>query len=275
MISADNQQATQFPKEIGESSETICQASRLSSELATLIALLFTDGCVSPKTVGKSWRIYFANKSQNLIELFRICMIAVFDLDPDRVKIVEKKNANGMLTAIINSKEIGDDLVSRFGTFRTLKFNDGTLPDARLPVEDLIASNCVRVFLQAAFSCDGGASFYPFQEYGRRWFIRTIFLSCTHPNLRSDYVELLNAVGIAARNVPGDGKIKIENKENIKKFQERIGFAEGTMVTDHSKFWRGYTKQAVLDLMVASYENLDVIYDLPQFKRDDDIVQPA
>jgi hypothetical protein len=274
MISADNQQATRLEK-VGESSETKCQTSHLNSELATLVALLFTDGCVSPKTIGKSWRICFANKSQNLIELFRNCVIAVFDIDPSRIKIVEKKNANGMFTAIVNSKEIGDTLVSRFGTFRTLKFNDGTLPDAQLPVKDLIASNCIEIFLQTAFSCDGGISFYPVSWHGKRWLIRTIFLSCAHPNLRSDYMELLDALDIVARNVADDGKIKIENMENIKKFQEKIGFAEGTMVTDHSKFWRGYTKQAVLDLMIASYQDLDIIYNLPQFKRDEDIVQPA
>src|ERR1700733_11986892 len=104
MISADNQQATQFEK-IGESSETKCQTSHLNSELATLVALLFTDGCVSPKTVGKSWRIYFANKSLNLIELFRVCMIASFDIDPNRIKIIERKNINGMFAAVVNSKE--------------------------------------------------------------------------------------------------------------------------------------------------------------------------
>lgn len=272
MISADNQQATLA---IGESSETKCQTSHLSSELAMLIALLFTDGCVSPKTIGKSWRIYFVNKSQSLIELFRTCVVAEFDIDPSRIKVVERKNANGVFAATVNSKEIGDSLVSRFGTFRTLRFNDGKVPDARLPIKDLIAGHCVEIFLRTAFSCDGGVSFYPVVWHRKKWLIRTIFLSCAHTNLRSDYIELLNAAGISARNVPYDDKIKIEDQGNITKFQKRVGFIGETMVTDHSKFWRGYTKQEVLDLVVASYKNPKIVYDLPQFKYDEDIVQPV
>src|SRR5271170_3772139 len=103
MISADNQQATRLEK-VGESSETKCQTSHLNSELATLVALLFTDGCVSPKKIGTSWRIYFANKSQNLIELFRTCIIASFNIDPYRIKIRERKGTNGVYAAIVNSK---------------------------------------------------------------------------------------------------------------------------------------------------------------------------
>lgn len=46
-----------------ESSETTCQMSQINEELAILLGILFTDGCVSHK--GKrSWRLYFVNKSK-------------------------------------------------------------------------------------------------------------------------------------------------------------------------------------------------------------------
>lgn len=266
-ISAGNQQAT-FRVSERESSETIRQTPHLNGEFASLIGLLFTDGCVSPK--GNSWRIYFANKSSNLINLFQDCMVAVFKIAPYRVRIREIKNANGVCAAVVGSKEIGNCLVGRFGTFRTLKFKNGELPDARLPITELLESGCIKNFLQAAFSCDGGVSFYPASRVGAcggtKWLIRTVFLSCAHPKLRSDYLKLLKVMNIKARNVPGDNKIKIETKENIKKFQENIGFVSGTVITDHSRYWRGLMKQEVLNIMVASYQDPASIYRLSKFQ---------
>lgn len=271
MIGADNQQATR--QSAGESSETICRTPHLNGELARFVALLFTDGCVSPK--GKSWRIYFVNKSVNLIDLFRECAIASFAISYDRVHIRSIKNTNKMFAAVINSKEIGNYLVERFGTFRTLRFSNGSLPNTRLPVKSLIEERGVQDFLRTAFSCDGGVSLYPASRNGKRWLIRTVFLSCAHPKLRSDYMLLLDSLGITARNVSGDNKIKIEDEINITRFREKVGFIEETMITDHSRYWRGYEKQNVLNLILASYSHPKTIFDLPQFRRDDDIVQPA
>lgn len=247
------------------SSETIRQIPQISRKLAILLGLLFTDGCVSPK--GKSWRIYFAVISQELVDLFRDCMVSVFDLEPARVRIGFTRD--GRVRAIVDSKEIGNWLVDTFGTFRTLKFENGELTLAKLPISLLESSGYAADFLRAAFSCDGGVSFYPARRSGRdggtRWLIRTVFLACSHPQLRRDYLKLLSGLGIRAREVAKDGKLKIETEANIRLFQEKVGFIPGVRVTGNSKFWNGYEKNAVLQLLTDSYGAPAKIYQLPKF----------
>lgn len=249
-------------------------SKKISKNLTSLLAILFTDACVSPKKKD-SWRIYFVNSSEILIRLFRDCIVEVFGLDEKRVRM--SKSKDGFYRAVVNSKEIGHYLVSRFGTFRTLRYKNGELPKARLPIKQLIVSNVMNEFLKVAFSCDGGLCFYRAHRAGAkggtRWLIRTVFLSCHHPQLREDYMSLLGSLGIQARNVIADGKIKIEDEKNIRKFQKLIGFVAGVEVTKHSKFWREYEKQNLLDLMIASYKNPSHIYNLSKFG-DKDIVRP-
>lgn len=263
---AENQQGSRPVLSGIDPSETTCRIPKMDKNLAMLLGFLFTDGCVSPKWKN-SWRIYFSSKSEVLLSLFQGCIIQTFYLDVKRVLV--GKTSNGFLKAVVNSKEIGNWLFTKYGRFRTLKFEDGRLPKATLPVEELVLSNCTKYFLSIAFSCDGGISFYPARhktKHGEKKFlIRTVFLSCSHPKLRSDYVTLLKFLGIRVRNVSGDNKIKIETRENIEKFYQRIGFLDGVEVTHHSKFWRGYTKQHLLELLVSSYLNPSSIYQLPQF----------
>jgi hypothetical protein len=277
--SADNQQGTQHllsgcwrqyllgknSKGAGPS-ETIRQIPQINRELATLLGILFTDGSVSPKGVN-SWRLYFVNKSKTLIDLFRDCMVRVFNLDINRVRISKTKKE--FFKAVVDSKEIGNYLVTTFGNFRTLKFKTGDFPNVKLPVLQLLKSSWLREFLKAAFSCDGGVCFYPAYRKGARggtkWLIRTVFFTCHHPMLRADYMYLLKTLGIEGRDVPEDGKIKIETEDNIRKFHKLIGFIDGVEISNHSKYWSGYSKQYVLELMISSYNNPSKIYNLPKF----------
>lgn len=275
-FSADNQQGSRPALSGIDPSETTRRIPHMNKELVMLLGLLFTDGCVSPKW-KHSWRIYFSNKSETLIQLFRNCMIKSFELESSRMLM--GKTSNGFPKAVVNSKEIGNWLVSTFGTFRTLKFADGSVPQAKLPVSFLITSGYAKEFLQTAFSCDGGISFYPaytrIERGQKRFLIRTIFLSCAHTKLRSEYIRLLAALGVEARDVAGDGKVKIENRENIEKFYRHVGFLENIEITDHSKFWRKRTKQEILKMLVDSYSEPKIIYDLPQFMRGNDIVRTS
>ena len=247
-------------------SETIRRIPQMNKELAQLLGLLFTDGCVSRK--GRNgWRIYFVNKSKSLVKLFRDCMVKVFGLDKERIRI--GKRADGFLKAVVNSKEIGNYLVTMFGGFRTLKFRNGKLPNIKLPISKLQKNDCATEFLKVIFSCDGGLCFYSAYRTGKqggtRWLIRTVFLACSHPQLRKSYSRLLKELGIQTRNVSGDGKIKIETERDIKKFYKLIGFLPGVKITDHSKYWRGYEKEQVLKLMIFSYNNPSKFYNLPKF----------
>ena len=242
--------------------------SKMSKKFASLLAILFTDASVSPK-YNNSWRISFGNTSRILIDLFKNCMCEIFKLDEKRIRI--RVINDNFWIVVVNSKIIGEYLVSKFGTFRTLKYKNGELPKTKLPVKQLMSDNVVEEFLKVAFSCDGGLCFYPAKRDGKRggtkWLIRTVFLACHHPKLREDYMFLLKFLGINARNVPQDGKIKIENEKDIRKFAKIVGFVKGVKVTSHSKFWKDYEKQDVLKLMISSYKNPSSIYNLSKFLR--------
>jgi len=264
-MSADNQQAT-FNKLLEGASETKRRIPQRQA-LAILLGLLYTDGCVSPK--GGSWRIYFSNKSVHLITLFRDCIINAFKHQQPRVRI--GLTSDKFHKAVVDSKEIGNYLVGSFGTFRTLKFKNGQLPQTALPIQFLRGNGQITHFLQAAFSADGGLCFYPARRSGKnggtQWLIRTVFLACAHPKLRADYLILLNSLGIRAREVSADGKIKIETEADIKKFEKSVGFVSGALITLHSKYWNGYEKNQVLKYMIASYSNPSKFYQLSVFAR--------
>lgn len=159
--------------------------------------------------------------------------------------------------------------MSSFGTFRTLKFSNGLLPPTKLPVALLLRSSYTKEFLRVAFSCDGGVSLYVAYrkgtQGGTKWLIRTVFLACAHPALRSDYVTLITSLGIRVREVSADGKIKIETEQDIRLFAKHIGFVPGVRATGDSKFWKGEEKNAILNLLISSYGNPAMIYKLPKF----------
>lgn len=252
--------------DVAGSSETTRQIPHMSKELAIILGLLFTDGCVSPRKPS-SWRIYFAVQSECLTLLLRDCIAKEFNLELSRVRI--GKTSDGLIRAIVTSKEVGNSLVSSFGTFRTLKFSNGLLPPAKLPVSLLLSSGYTKEFLSAAFSCDGGVSLYVAHrkgtQGGTKWLIRTVFLACAHPALRSNYLHLITSLGIRAREVGTDGKIKIETERDIRLFAKHIGFIPGVRATGNSKFWNGEEKNAILDLLISSYDNPSIVYKLPKF----------
>ena len=234
---------------------------------ATLIGLLYTDGCLSPK--GKSsWRFYFSNKSERLVAIFRECMMQCFALPSSRVRLGTTND--GLYRALVDSKEAGDAFTKRFGTFRTLRRN-GEHTNAHLPIQELLQQNVATDFLKAAFSCDGGVNLYVARRKGTnggtQWLIRGVYLACAHPRLRREYCELLRALGITARNVAGDGKLKIETEKDIRKFHEKVGFIDGVQITHTSKFWPSIEKQKLLEKVIQSYDVPAKVYKLPQFEQ--------
>ncbi len=238
----------------------------MNKATATLIGILFTDGCLSPK--GKnSWRFYFSNKSEKLISVFRDCMMQVFALPTTRIRLGFTQD--GLYRAIVDSKSAGELFTQRFGTFRTLKYHTGELTKAHLPVKELLQHNVADDFLRAAFSCDGGVNLYAARRRkGKRetlWLIRGVYLACAHPILRNEYSNLLKALGVNSRNVEGDGKIKIETKKDIQVFYQKVGFIEGVQITHTSKFWPKIEKQKLLEKVINSYNDPKSVYLLPQF----------
>ena len=237
----------------------------MNKTTATLIGLIFTDGCLSPKGVN-SWRFYFSNKSQRLVSIFRQSMIDVLKLPAERVRL--DTTADGLYRAIVDSKEAGQIFTERFGTFRTLRYKNGELPKTHLPIEELIQHKVVKEFLQSAFSCDGGVSLYVARRKTKsdeaKWLIRGVYLACAHPKLRKEYITLLKSLGITACDA-GDGKVKIRDKENTEKFYQKVGFIDGVCITHTSRFWPNIEKQKLLEQMIDSYHNPKETYLLRQF----------
>lgn len=237
----------------------------LSDELVTLIALLYTDGGISKHRLN-SWRIFFSNLSDVALALFRKCMIEIFKISTDRIKVVKMLERYHFAT--VTSKEIGNFLIKSFGHFRTLKYPNGTYPEVSIPVQELIQSDKARVFLRTAFSMDGGTKFFPVEgANGYRHLWRGITIACHHPKLREQYKVLLQSVGVESSNVESDRVIRIQRKENLEKFASEVGFLPGIEVTRHSKFWAGLEKNAVLDMMIDSYVDPHKYLSLSRFKR--------
>lgn len=262
MPSADDQQET-LSLSKGILRDYASDTAHLSKDLTTLIALLYTDGCVSKHGVS-SWRIYFSNSSLVAIKLFVDSVVAVFEIPPEGIQV--KKKEQNLYSATLTSKEVGDFLTNSFGTFRTLKFGDGVYPDTNLPVGRLVKSDTVALFLSVVFSMDGGVKFYPAMgEHRRKWLERNIFLACHHPKLREQYCHLLERLSIRPVNIEYDNVIKIRGRKNMERFAEKVGFVRGIKVTKHSKYWCGVDKNEVMRLMVESYRNPSKYLSLPNF----------
>lgn len=239
---------------------------KFSDELVTLIALLYTDGGISKHHLS-SWRIFFANSSEAAIELFRNCLIKIFKISPDRIKV--RTTLGRYHFAVLTSKAIGSYLVGTFGHFRTLRFENGQYPSASIPVKQLTEHRKAEIFLKTAFSMDGGVKFYlvKSRKIGTKWLERNVSLACHHPTLRNQYQQLLQSIGVKSVNIEKDKVIKIRKRENLEKFAKKIGFIDGIKTTRHSKFWVGVEKNEVLRILVASYNNPSKYLRLPQFRQ--------
>ena len=248
--SADNQQETHQKMGILRD----YTPNTMDEKLVALIAFLFTDGGISKHGVD-SWRIYFANSSMPAVDIFKGLLVDIFNIPPERIQV--KKRYGHHYFVRLTSKEIGNFLVEKFGTFRTLKFENGLFPLTSIPVKWLEHTKTIPLFLKIAFSMDGGVKFYPAKraKTGYRWLERGIDLACHHPVLREQYCDLLKKIGIRPTNVEKDKVIKIRRKENLELFAKTVGFLNGVTVTRHSKFWIGKEKNDVMKLMIESYNN--------------------
>lgn len=235
---------------------------------ATLLGILYTDGCLSKK--GKNcWRFYVSNTSWQIVEAFKESMVRLFDLPESRVRISQKQvNDKPFYKAVVDSSQIGWELVRKYGTFRTQEYsnpkNGSIYPAARLTFLQEENLGLVARFLKLAFSCDGGVNLYVARSK-YPFLIRNVYLACKHPLLQLDYKRLLGRIGIQAKIIRSDRKIFIQGQKKLKKFAKEIGFLEGVKITQHSVYWQGWEKNKVLKLALASYGNPQRIFKLPQF----------
>jgi len=246
---------------------------------ARLIGILYTDGCVSPK--GNSWRIIVSNNSPAIVEFFEEAVRTCF-------KKPVRRSARGKLhVAVIDSKEVGQFLVDRHGTFRTesCHVNQGCpflrggrkpcsrcepvfsagdqYPPASLP--SFCSEVEISAFLQAAFSCDGGVNLYVARRGRTKWLIRNVYLACKHPTLIRQYANLLVQLGITSRVSLQDWRVLIQGRSPLVRFANQVGFLSGSIIGANSPYWCGHSKLEILNMLLDSYGNPRSVYDLPMF----------
>jgi hypothetical protein len=248
-------------------------------DYARLVGILFTDGCVSPK--GSSWRVIVSNNSRSIVDAFEDTIQSCFG------KPVRRFMRGKLYVGVLDSKEVGQLLVDRHGTFRTeacqagqgcpflrggrkpcrdclpISFDAIQYPPATLPVFESNAE--VSAFLQAAFSCDGGINLYVARRESAKWLIRNVYLACKHPTLVQQYVCLLATLGIKSRVMFKDWRVMVQGQIPIGRFASLIGFLPGSVIGANSPYWCGRTKSEILDLLLESYGNPRMVYDLSVF----------
>ena len=201
----------------------------ISNIEATLLGILYTDGCLSRKSKN-AWRFYLSNTSYEIIQIFKNCMVDLFKLDIKRIRI-SKRQVNGkpFYKAIVDSALCGEFLNSKYGTFRTLAYKNiegkEIYPQTKLPFNKESDHKIICKFLKTAFSCDGGINLYVAKsKFGYKFLIRNAYLACKHPQLQKDYHNLLKIVGIKSKIIYKDWKILIQGRDELNKFEEKVGF---------------------------------------------------
>jgi len=255
------------------------RADMTQEAYASLIGILYTDGCVSPK--GTGWRVIVSNNSKSIVDQFEANVRECFN------QSVRRTMRGQLHVAVLDSKVIGQELIDRHGTFRTESctvhqgcphlrggrkpcrtcepiIHEGIqYPPVALP--DLESDEVCGRFLQAAFSCDGGVNLYVARRRATKWLIRNVYLACKHPVLIFQYAALLARLGIRSRVILRDWRVLIQGHEPIRRYARLVGFLPGSIVGANSPFWHRRTKSEVLDLLLESYGNPRSIYDLSQF----------
>ncbi len=214
-----------------------------------LFGLLATDGCISGRFV------IFHNKSEALHEIFKQCIRKMFG---EKTHFTERVENNGTGRTQVNSKNNASVLLKMFG-LNTMKRKKeaGRYPDVKIPEFVKTSSiSDIQDFFRIVFSCDGSISLSVRWHKGNKKFEirRRVELSCEHPQLRKDYLELLQKLGFSPRT--NGINITMEKKRDIKKFNEEIGFILGVKIGYDSKLWHGFEKNEVLTKSVKTF-NID------------------
>lgn len=234
-------------------------------ELVQLATFLLTDGGMTKHK--NSYRIYFTNKSNVVLQQFKLI---VKELIPNVHLGIN--NYRGVTRIDLYSIELAELLFEFSNTFRTapcdsypicallrgkpklrpcsvcIKRHDEKnkpYPDATLPVveDEILQREMIRIIADT----EGGTSFLIRRKPNYILLQRSVRISCNHPTLREQIMELLFDLEILSRY--NSGNIIIEGHA-IKHFNEKIGFSKGVKLS--RGIYKGYDKQSVLEVMILT-----------------------
>ena len=214
-------------------------------DLAVLIGLLLTDGCVTTK-----WKISFINKSEILHGIFREKIGSLFG----KREFTEVFNKNGVKRTEVNSKRIVEFLTQFTPTFRTRAFPNGELPNARIPEFFFqLSEKELEDVLRVMFSTDGSVILrIKWRKDKKKWeLVREIRFFSKHPAIRRDFASLLKKLGFSP-SVKSD-RVILTKKKDLIKFAKEIRFVDGVKVTQ-TGMWSGMEKNRVLDILEKTFE---------------------
>lgn len=233
-------------------------------EILRLIPFLLSDGGVSPKGIN-GWTIYLRNNDLEIINEFRSNVKKAINKRPSLIK-----RKDGTFMVRIDSVELGNLLLKFSPTYRTSKRDrypacpgtyggrcvcktcetkEETTP-AKIPEEIFADIKLAKYFLKVYASCDGGVSVTVTKKEKYKFLVRKVFISVTHPKIKSGLIRLLNLLGFRPKHY--EGQIRLTSKEDLEKFR-KIGFIDGCKIGKDSKILSGMEKNLVLEKMISSY----------------------
>ena len=234
-------------------------------ELVQLATFLLTDGGMTKHK--NTYILYFTNKSERLLQQFKLI---VRELIPE---VFFGINIHKGVTRIsFYSIDLAELLFEFSNTFRTAPYEshpkcallrgtpeqrpcsvcikrydkeNKTYPNATLPiVDDEILQ---REILRIVADTEGGTSFLVRRKPNHILLQRSVRISCNHPTLREQIIEMLFDLGILNRY--SSGNIVIEGHA-IELFNEIVRFSRGVKVS--RGIYKGYDKQSVLEVMILT-----------------------
>lgn len=236
-------------------------------DMGVLIGLLLTDGCVTWNGDGQ-WIISFANKSEELLTIFKDKIRKLFGI----TKFSEWVDEDDIKSVTIRNKKIFSILTSIVPSFRTQPFENGEFPPSKLPNFFFTLSKPeLSEILKVMFSADGCVSLGVWwNDKEKSWKLKKrVQLSSWHPTIKKQVFQILKEKFSIQSKVRWNGVV-IENKDDIVKFRQWIGFVNGVKISGKSKNWKGFEKNQVLDLVIESMKFKKK--DLEQFKSKEEVL---
>jgi len=238
-------------------------------KLVHLIGILLTDGGVSRLTKNL-YETYITNNSEVLLKLFKECISKLFGHQKfyeyesktvSKVKVVSNYIANFLFSLSLSYRTRPCDTYPKCRksedhiSCKSCEPENG-YPPVRIPQFILKGKDKIKKeFLKVVFSAEGCVEFYEnrYKSKNKVGLQRRVSLSCYNPHLLKQYSEILRSLGFKISITKTE--IRIGGKNQLMKFKKEIGFLNNIYVSRKSKYWNGYDKKELLELVLSSYLN--------------------